>query len=156
MGEGLSHIDARGQARMVDVAHKEITVRTATAVGEVHTGATSAIREGTVAKGDVLATARIAGIMAAKRTPDLIPMCHPIAVHGVEVDVEPDPHADVVRVSVTVRTADRTGVEMEALTAVSVACLTIVDMTKAVDPAATIAGIGVVSKTGGKSGDWHR
>jgi cyclic pyranopterin phosphate synthase len=77
-------------------------------------------------------------------------------VHGVEVDVEPDPHADVVRVSVTVRTADRTGVEMEALTAVSVACLTIVDMTKAVDPAATIAGIGVVSKTGGKSGDWHR
>ncbi len=156
MGEGLSHIDARGQARMVDVANKEVTVRTATAIGEVRTNATSAIRDGSVAKGDVLATARIAGIMAAKRTPDLIPMCHPIAVHGVEVDVVPDPSLDVVRVRVVVRTADRTGVEMEALTAVSVACLTIVDMTKAVDPGATIEGIAVVSKTGGKSGDWHR
>ncbi len=156
MGEGLSHIDARGQARMVDVANKEVTVRTATAVGEVRTKATGAIREGSVAKGDVLATARIAGIMATKRTPDLIPMCHPIAVHGVEVDVVPDPSQDVVRVRVVVRTADRTGVEMEALTAVSVACLTIVDMTKALDPAATIEGISVVSKTGGKSGDWNR
>ena len=95
---------------------------------------TGAIRDGSVAKGDVLATARIAGIMAAKRTPDLIPMCHPIAVHGVEVDVVPDPSQDVVRVRVVVRTADRTGVEMEALTAVSVACLTIVDMTKARRP----------------------
>jgi cyclic pyranopterin phosphate synthase len=155
MGE-LSHIDGRGQARMVDVAHKAVTVRTARAVGHVHTRAASAIREGSVAKGDVLATARIAGIMAAKRTPDLIPMCHPIAVHGVEVDVEPDPEEDVVRVRATVRTADRTGVEMEALTAAAVACLTIVDMTKSIDPAATVTDVAVLSKTGGTSGDWHR
>lgn len=155
MGE-LSHIDGRGQARMVDVADKAVTVRTARAVGQVQTAATSAVREGTVAKGDVLATARIAGIMAAKRTPDLIPMCHPIAVHGVNVDVEPDPRDDVIRVQVTVRTADRTGVEMEALTAVTVACLTIVDMTKSLDPRARIHGVEVVSKSGGKTGDWHR
>ncbi len=156
MSDGLSHIDDRGQARMVDVAGKDVTTRTAVAVGEVHSTATPAIRQGTVAKGDVLATARIAGIMATKRTPELIPLCHPIAVHGVEVEVEPDPDADIVRVRATVRTADRTGVEMEALTAVSVACLTIIDMTKAVDPAATIDGIQVVSKSGGASGDWHR
>jgi cyclic pyranopterin phosphate synthase len=155
MGE-LSHIDDRGRARMVDVADKAVTVRTAQAVGQVRTAATPAIREGSVAKGDVLATARIAGIMAAKRTSDLIPMCHPIAVHGVVVDVEPDPAEDVVRVHVTVRTADRTGVEMEALTAATVACLTIVDMTKSIDPAATITDVAVLSKTGGKSGDWHR
>ena len=156
MSDGLSHINDRGQARMVDVADKDVTTRTAVAVGEVHSTATPAIRRGTVAKGDVLATARIAGIMATKRTPELIPLCHPIAVHGVEVEVEPDPDADIVRVRATVRTADRTGVEMEALTAVSVACLTIIDMTKAVDPAATITGIQVVSKSGGASGDWHR
>jgi cyclic pyranopterin monophosphate synthase len=156
MSDGLSHIDDRGQARMVDVAGKDVTIRTAVAVGEVHSTATAAIRQGRVAKGDVLATARIAGIMATKRTPDLIPLCHPIAVHGVEVEIEPDPALDLVRVRATVRTADRTGVEMEALTAVSVACLTIIDMTKAVDPAATIGGIQVVSKTGGASGEWHR
>ena len=156
MTDGLSHVDGRGQARMVDVADKDVTTRTAEAAGEVCTAATVAIREGTVAKGDVLATARIAGIMAAKRTPDLIPMCHPIAVHGVTVDVDPDPVEDVVRVRARVRTADRTGVEMEALTAVTVACLTIIDMTKALDPAATIEAVRVVSKTGGKSADWHR
>jgi cyclic pyranopterin phosphate synthase len=156
MGEGLSHIDERGHARMVDVADKDVTVRTAVAVGEVRTRATSAIREGRVAKGDVLATARIAGIMAAKRTSELVPMCHPIAIHGVTVDVIPDEADDVVRVRAQVRTADRTGVEMEALTAVTVACLTIVDMTKAVDPAATIGAVGVVEKTGGRSGDWTR
>ena len=150
----LSHIDSRGQARMVDVAHKDVTVRTATATGRVRTGAAAAIAEGTVAKGDVLATARIAGIMAAKRTPDLIPMCHPIAVHGVTVDLTVADGA--VEVAATVRTADRTGVEMEALTAVTVACLTIVDMTKAVDPAATIEAVQVQSKSGGKSGDWQR
>ena len=149
----LSHIDSRGQARMVDVASKDVTVRTATATGRVRTTAAAAIAEGTVAKGDVLATARIAGIMGAKRTPDLIPMCHPIAVHGVTLDLEVEP--DLVNVSATVKTADRTGVEMEALTAVTVACLTIIDMTKALDPAATIEGVHVVSKTGGKSGDWH-
>lgn len=150
----LSHIDSRGQARMVDVAGKEVSVRTANARGRVVTAAAAAIAEGTIAKGDVLATARIAGIMAAKRTPDLIPMCHPIAVHGVTVDITVG--TGVVDVTATVRTADRTGVEMEALTAVTVACLTIIDMTKAVDPAATIDGVQVVAKTGGKSGDWHR
>ena len=149
----LSHIDSRGQARMVDVASKDVTVRTATATGRVRTTAAAAIAEGSVAKGDVLATARIAGIMGAKRTPDLIPMCHPIAVHGVIVDLTVEP--GVVEVTATVKTADRTGVEMEALTAVTVACLTIIDMTKAVDPAATIEGVRVLSKTGGKSGDWH-
>ena len=156
MGEGLTHIDGRGQARMVDVAGKDVTVRTAVAVGEVHTRATAAIREGSIAKGDVLATARIAGIMAAKRTSDLVPMCHPIAIHGVIVDVTPDENEDVVRVRAQVRTADRTGVEMEALTAVTVACLTVVDMTKAVDPAATITSVAVTEKTGGRSGDWIR
>ncbi|MCB0920248.1 MAG: cyclic pyranopterin monophosphate synthase MoaC [Actinobacteria bacterium] len=156
MGEGLTHIDERGQARMVDVADKDVTVRTAAAVGEVHTRATGSIRQGTIAKGDVLATARIAGIMAAKRTSELVPMCHPIAIHGVVVEVVPDETDDIVRVRAQVRTADRTGVEMEALTAVTVACLTIVDMTKAVDPAATITSIEVVEKTGGRSGDWSR
>ncbi len=150
----LSHIDSRGQARMVDVASKDVSVRTATACGRVLTTAAAAIAEGTVAKGDVLATARIAGIMGAKRTPDLIPMCHPIAVHGVTVDLSVGD--GVVDVTATVKTADRTGVEMEALTAVTVACLTIIDMTKALDPAASIEGVQVVSKTGGKSGDWHR
>jgi cyclic pyranopterin monophosphate synthase len=150
----LSHINARGQARMVDVASKDVTVRTATAHGRVNTTAAAAIADGTVAKGDVLATARIAGIMGSKRTPDLIPMCHPIAVHGVTIDLAVG--EDIVKVSATVKTADRTGVEMEALTAVTVACLTIIDMTKAIDPAATIDGVQVVSKTGGKSGDWHR
>jgi len=154
MAEGLSHIDSRGQARMVDVAGKDVTVRTALARGRVRTSAAPAIAEGTVAKGDVLATARIAGIMAAKRTPDLIPMCHPIAVHGVTVDLTVG--HDAVEVSAQVRTADRTGVEMEALTAVTVACLTIIDMTKAVDPAATIEDVQVVRKTGGASGDWQR
>lgn len=150
----LSHLDARGQARMVDVSAKDVTVRTAVAQGRVSTLAWQAIADGTVAKGDVLATARIAGIMGAKRTPDLIPMCHPIAVHAVVVDIEPGD--GVVEVRATVKTADRTGVEMEALTAVTVACLTIIDMTKALDPEATIEGVQVVSKTGGKSGDWHR
>ena len=154
MAEGLSHIDARGQARMVDVAGKDVTVRTAVARGRVRTAAAAAIAEGTVAKGDVLATARIAGIMAAKRTPDLIPMCHPIAVHGVTVDLEVRDGS--VDVTAQVRTADRTGVEMEALTAVTVACLTIIDMTKAVDPAAIIDEVQVLRKTGGASGDWQR
>lgn len=154
--DSFSHIDDRGQARMVDVSGKDVTARSATAVGEVWTAATPSIREGSVAKGDVLAAARIAGIMGAKRTPDLIPMCHPIAVHSVTVDIEPDPVEDVVRVSAQVRTADRTGVEMEALTAVTVACLTIVDMTKAVDPGASIENVQVVAKSGGASGEWRR
>lgn len=156
MTDKLTHLDERGQARMVDVAAKDVTVRTATASGEVRTAAAALIRAGQVAKGDVEATARLAGIMAAKRTADLVPLCHPIAIHGVTVEVETDPIEDVVRVAATVRTADRTGVEMEALTAVTVACLTIVDMAKAVDPAAVIGEVKVLTKTGGSSGDWHR
>ena len=156
MTDGLSHIDHRGRARMVDVAEKAVTTRTAQAVGQVRTGATAAVQAGTVAKGDVLAAARIAGIMATKRTHELIPMCHPIAVHGVTVDVEPDPEEDVVRIRATVRTADRTGVEMEALTAVSVAALTLVDMFKGIDKGVEIEDIRLEEKTGGKSGTWRR
>lgn len=156
MTDELTHLDERGQARMVDVAAKDVTVRTATASGEVRTAAAALIRSGQVAKGDVEATARLAGIMATKRTADLVPLCHPISIHGVSVEVHTDPVQDVVRVEATVRTADRTGVEMEALTAVAVACLTIVDMTKAVDPAAVIGEVKVLTKTGGSSGDWQR
>lgn len=151
---GLSHINAKGEAHMVDVATREVTVRTAVATGTVHTAAAAAIADGAVPKGDVLAVARIAGIMGAKRTPDLIPMCHPIAVHGVEVNLTVTEGR--VHITATVRTSDRTGVEMEALTAVSVAALTVVDMTKSLDPAATIGDIQVESKTGGRSGDWSR
>ncbi len=151
---GLSHINAKGEAHMVDVATREVTVRTAVATGTVHTAAAAAIADGSVPKGDVLAVARIAGIMGAKRTPDLIPMCHPIAVHGVEVNLMVTEGR--VHITATVRTSDRTGVEMEALTAVSVAALTVVDMTKSLDPAATIGDIQVESKTGGRSGDWSR
>ena len=151
---GLSHINAKGEAHMVDVATREVTVRTAVATGTVHTAAAAAIADGAVPKGDVLAVARIAGIMGAKRTPDLIPMCHPIAVHGVEVNLMVTEGR--VHITATVRTSDRTGVEMEALTAVSVAALTVVDMTKSLDPTATIGDIQVESKTGGRSGDWSR
>jgi cyclic pyranopterin phosphate synthase len=112
------------------------------------------LREGVVPKGDALAVARIAGIQAAKRTPDLVPLCHPIAIHGVTVDLEI--RDDAVAIAATVRTADRTGVEMEALTCVSVAALALIDMVKAVDPAAAVTDVRVESKTGGKSGDWHR
>ena len=151
---GLSHLDDSGAARMVDVAGRDVTVRTAVASGRVVTTAASAIADGSVPKGDVLATARIAGIMAAKRTPDLIPMCHPIAVHGVTVDLAVvDGGVDI---RVTVKTADRTGVEMEALTAVSVAALTVIDMTKSLDPAGTITDVRVEEKTGGRSGEWAR
>ncbi|HUR51711.1 MAG TPA: cyclic pyranopterin monophosphate synthase MoaC [Mycobacteriales bacterium] len=141
---------------MVDVADKDVTVRTATATGRVDLSAecVALLRGEGVPKGDALAVARVAGIMAAKRTPDLVPLCHPIALHGVTVDLVVDDAG--VAVSVTVRTADRTGVEMEALTAVTVACLTLVDMTKAVDPRSTITAVQVESKTGGKSGAWAR
>lgn len=151
---GLSHLNAAGEAHMVDVAQREVTVRTAVASGRVTTSAAAAIQAGTVPKGDVLATARIAGIMGAKRTPDLVPMCHPIAVHGVELTLAVTDAT--VEITATVRTADRTGVEMEALTAVTVAALTVVDMTKSLDPAATISDIRVESKTGGRNGDWRR
>ncbi len=150
----LTHLDAAGRARMVDVAQREVTTRTATATGVVRTTAAQLIAAGSVPKGDVLATARIAGIMGAKRTPDLIPLCHPIAVHGVAVDLQVA--GDEVRITATVRTADRTGVEMEALTAVSVAGLTVIDMIKAVDPAATLDAVQVEAKDGGRNGRWVR
>ena len=141
---------------MVDVSAKDVSVRTATAVGRVDLSAdcVALLRDGVMPKGDVLAAARLAGIMGAKRTPDLVPLCHPIALHGVVVDVEVDDAG--VAIQATARTADRTGVEMEALTAVAVACLTVVDMTKGVDPRGTIGGIQVQEKTGGKTGAWQR
>jgi cyclic pyranopterin phosphate synthase len=139
---------------MVDVSGKAVTVREATARGRVRLGAVAvaALRDGTVPKGDALAVARIAGLQAAKRTPDLIPLAHPIAVHGVVVDL--NVVDDGVEISAVVRTADRTGVEMEALTCVAVAALALVDMVKAVDKTARITDIRVVAKSGGRSGDW--
>jgi cyclic pyranopterin phosphate synthase len=156
MSERLTHLDESGAARMVDVSGKEVTVRTATASGRVLVSpeVVALLRGGGVPKGDALAVARIAGIQAAKRTPDLVPLCHPIAIHGVEVDLQVTD--DSVLVSATVRTADRTGVEMEALTCVAVAGLTVVDMVKAVDRAATITDVRVESKSGGRSGEWRR
>lgn len=150
---GFSHLDDSGAARMVDVSGKEVTVRTATAVGRVDLSADCLAQLATLPKGDVLATARLAGIMGAKRTPDLIPLCHPIALHSVVVDLVPDDKG--IAITATARTADRTGVEMEALTAVTVAALTVIDMTKAVDPRAVIGAITVTEKTGGKTGSWQ-
>jgi len=152
----LTHVDEAGAARMVDVSGKDVTVRTATASGRVLVSpeVVALLRGGAVPKGDALAVARIAGIQAAKRTPDLVPLCHPIAIHGVDVDL--DVADDAVHVSATVRTADRTGVEMEALTCVAVAGLALVDMVKAVDRAATITDVRVEHKSGGRSGEWRR
>ena len=152
----FTHVDDSGAARMVDVSGKDVTARTATATGRVVVSpeVVALLRRGGVPKGDALAVARIAGIMAAKRTPDLVPLCHPIAIHGVTVDLAV--HDDAVAIEATVRTADRTGVEMEALTCVVVAGLALVDMVKAVDPAAVISDVLVVEKTGGKTGDWRR
>ena len=150
----LTHIDASGNAHMVDVADREVTTRTATTVGRVLLSkqVVTLLRDGAVPKGDVLATARIAGIMATKRTPDLIPLCHPIAVHGVSVElVVVDEGVDIIA---TVKTADRTGVEMEALTAVQVALLTIYDMAKAVDRGMVMGDVKLLEKSGGKSGEW--
>ncbi|CAN5177586.1 cyclic pyranopterin monophosphate synthase MoaC [soil metagenome] len=153
---GFPHLDEAGAARMVDVGGKDVTARSATATGRVDLSAdcVALLRGEGVPKGDALAVARVAGILGAKRTPDLVPLCHPIGLSGVTVELVVDD--DGVAVTATARTADRTGVEMEALTAVSVACLTVVDMTKAVDPRAVIGGIQVQSKTGGKKGDWVR
>lgn len=155
-GRRLTHVDEAGAARMVDVAGKDVTVRTAVATGRVLLSAevVALLRAGEVPKGDALAVARIAGIMAAKRTPDLVPLCHPIAVHAVSVELAVA--ADGVDIRALVRTADRTGVEMEALTSVCVAGLALIDMVKAVDPAAVITDVRVVEKTGGASGDWRR
>jgi cyclic pyranopterin monophosphate synthase len=150
----LTHVDESGQARVVDVSAKEITVREASARGRVllSVAAVAALRGGTVPKGDALAVARIAGLQAAKRTPDLIPLAHPIAVHGVVVEL--NVADDGVDITAVVRTADRTGVEMEALTCVAVAALALIDMVKAVDKTARITDVRVVAKSGGRSGDW--
>ena len=151
---GLNHLRADGSAHMVDVSAKEVSVRSASAAGRVllSTVAVAALREGNVPKGDALSVARIAGIQAAKRTPDLIPLAHPIGVHAVEVDLVVVDEG--VELSATVRTADRTGVEMEALTAVSVGALALVDMVKAVDRHARITDVRVTAKSGGRSGSW--
>jgi cyclic pyranopterin monophosphate synthase len=152
----LTHLDAAGHARMVDVSAKEVSVRSATASGTVllSAAAVAALRAGTVPKGDALAVARIAGIQGAKRTPELIPLCHPIGLHAVEVDLQVRDHG--VEIRCTARTADRTGVEMEALTGVSVAALALIDMIKAVDKAAVVTDVRLEEKTGGKSGSWRR
>ncbi|MDP9398662.1 MAG: cyclic pyranopterin monophosphate synthase MoaC [Actinomycetota bacterium] len=156
MTDRLTHVDSAGAARMVDVSGKAVTVRAATASGRVLVSAqvVALLRGEGVPKGDALAVARIAGIAAAKRTPDLVPLCHPIAIHGVTVELTVAD--DGVDVRATVRTADRTGVEMEALTCVAVAGLTLIDMVKAVDPAAGISDVRVEAKSGGASGDWTR
>ncbi|GAA3473705.1 cyclic pyranopterin monophosphate synthase MoaC [Nonomuraea roseola] len=153
---GFTHLDETGAARMVDVAGKDVSVRTATATGRVVLSAevVALLRSGEVPKGDALGVARIAGIMGAKRTPDLIPLCHPIALHGVSVTL--DVVDSGVEITCVVKTADRTGVEMEALTAVTVAGLALIDMVKAVDPAAVITDVRVEEKTGGKTGLWRR
>ena len=152
----FTHLDAAGSARMVDVTEKQPTVRSATASGFVRCSqrVVTALRDGSTPKGDVLAVARIAGIQGAKRTPELLPLAHVIGVHGAAVDLEIVD--DGVRVEATVRTADRTGVEMEALTAVSVAALAVVDMVKGLDKSVSIECIRLERKTGGKSGDWLR
>jgi cyclic pyranopterin phosphate synthase len=152
----LTHVDETGAARMVDVGDKPVTTRTASATGRVLVSPTvvELLRGEGVPKGDALAVARIAGIMGAKQTPALVPLCHPLAISGVTVDLEVTDES--VDITATVRTTDRTGVEMEALTAVSVAALTVVDMVKAVDKAAVITDIRVETKTGGRSGDWSR
>ncbi|MFC3628126.1 cyclic pyranopterin monophosphate synthase MoaC [Paracoccus angustae] len=152
----LTHFDASGQAHMVDVSGKEATVREAVAQGCVAmTAETLALAQGGAKKGDVLGVARLAGIMAAKRTADLIPLCHPLPISKVSLDLEPDYALPGIRVTATVRTTGRTGVEMEALTAVSVACLTIYDMLKAAEKSMTIRDIRLVRKSGGKSGDYE-
>lgn len=150
----LTHVRADGSAHMVDVSAKAVTARVASAAGRVllSSAAVAALRGGTVPKGDALAVARIAGIQAAKRTPELIPLAHPIGVHGVEVDLRVAD--DGVDITATLRTADRTGIEMEALTSVSVAALALIDMVKAVDKHARITDVRVTAKSGGRSGDW--
>ena len=152
----LTHLDEAGRARMVDVSAKDVTVRTARASARVllSPAAVAALRDGRVPKGDALAVARIAGIQGAKRTPELIPLCHPLGLHGVTVDLTVEDTG--VHIEAEVRTADRTGVEMEALTSVSVAALTLIDMIKSVDKGAVISDVRLEAKDGGKSGSWRR
>ena len=152
----LSHINENGEANMVDTSGKEVSVRVASASGKVTMKAEvlSAIANGQTPKGDVLATARIAGIMGAKKTSELIPLCHPIALNKVEIELKIE--ADGIGILATAKTTDRTGVEMEALTAVTITGLTLIDMIKAMDPHAAIRDVQVESKSGGKTGDWNR
>jgi cyclic pyranopterin phosphate synthase len=152
----FTHLDSAGHARMVDVTNKQPTVRSATAAGFVRCGTTvlAALQGGSVPKGDVFAVARIAGIQGAKRCAELLPLAHVIGVHGAVVDLTIE--TDGVSVTATVRTADRTGVEMEALTAVSIAALAVVDMVKGIDKSVSIENIRLLTKTGGKSGGWQR
>ena len=154
--EGFTHLDSEGRARMVDVGGKEVTQRRAVARARVtmQEETAQALADGTMAKGDVLAVARVAGIQAAKRTSELIPLCHPLMLSSVQVDLTPGP--SWVDIEATAETVDRTGVEMEALTACSVAALTIYDMCKARDRAMQVEALGLVEKSGGRSGDWHR
>ncbi|MCW2797629.1 cyclic pyranopterin monophosphate synthase MoaC [Nocardioides sp.] len=156
MSDRLTHVDESGAARMVDVSGKDVTARTASASGRVQVSeaVVALLRGAGVPKGDTLAVARLAGIMGAKQTPSLIPLCHPLSLSSVSVDLSVTDHAVVILA--TVRTTDRTGVEMEALTAVAVAALTVIDMVKAVDRAAVITDVRVETKSGGKSGDWAR
>jgi cyclic pyranopterin monophosphate synthase len=152
----FTHLDAAGHARMVDVTGKQPTVREATAAGLVRCSpqVVAALCSGDVPKGDVLAVARIAGISAVKRTAELLPLAHVIGIHGVVIDLLITPEG--VQVSVTVRTADRTGVEMEALTGVAVAALAVIDMVKGIDKSTSISDVRLVAKSGGRSGDWQR
>ncbi len=152
----LTHLDDAGRARMVDVTEKQPTVRSATAQGRVvcSSAVIAALRDDAVPKGDALAVARIAGIAAAKRTPELLPLAHVIGVHGAVVDLEIDDGG--VTITATVRTADRTGVEMEALMAVSVAALALVDMVKGIDKSTSVTDVRLLAKSGGRSGDWRR
>ena len=154
--ENLSHINDKGEANMVDTSGKEATIRIATASGKVtmNSEVLAVIASGQTPKGDVLATARIAGIMGAKKTSELIPLCHPIALNKVEIELKIE--NDGVAILATAKTTDRTGVEMEALTAVSVTGLTLIDMIKAMDPHAAIRDVQVETKSGGKTGDWKR
>ena len=152
----LSHVDERGQAAMVDVSGKPVTQRVAVATGMIlmSRAAFEAVRDNAIAKGDVLAVARVAGIMAAKKTAELIPLCHPLPLSRVGIDFTLHPDDWVIEVTATAKTQGQTGVEMEALTAASVALLTVYDMAKAVDKAMRIEGVRLLAKTGGKSGDW--
>lgn len=156
MGEGFSHFDKNGNAVMVDVSEKKATFRMATATGQIHVGLAimEAVTGGNIKKGDVLGVARVAGIMGVKRTSDLIPMCHPLPVQKCSIDYELDYDKNIIHVYCTVKTEGKTGVEMEALTGVQTALLTIYDMCKAIDKHMVMSEIHLVEKTGGKSGDF--
>ncbi len=155
---GLSHLDGKGRPRMVDVSAKDVTAREAVAAGEVRMRPETIrlIREGGVKKGEVLSVAQVAAVMGAKRTPELIPMCHPLAITGVDVDFTISDEPPLIEIRVAVKTCDRTGVEMEALTAVAVAALTIYDMVKSADREVVINNIRLLEKRGGKSGEFRR